>query len=304
MRQKLPPSVERRVLVKNRHCCCICQNDGYGKEVLVHHIDGNNRNNVESNLAVLCLVHGSMADAGLKQGKLGAGKKLKPDAVRQYKRIWQRKIDLERQHRKETLPLRAKKQLEVLYKFEIHKTKNLILSLKEGDRRVKEAFDYFDQLVIEEFISGVNIRAVLLDAYYDLAVLTIDAITVPSRLAKSLWGLLLHLVGPDMVRITAKDKKIFSKCLRVFENLGEFAGEFGGGIPVLRSVCKEMYEFAEITRWYKLVSERKALLSVFAKIHKACESFEPPGRARNAKKEINARKEVVRKYWDKAKRLS
>ncbi len=123
MRPKLPSSIERRVLLQNRHCCCVCQVDGHGKEVLIHHIDGNNRNNVESNLAVLCLVHASMADAGLKHGKLGSGKKLKPDSVRQYKKIWQKKADLASQHRIETLTLRAKKQLEILYKFEIHKTK-------------------------------------------------------------------------------------------------------------------------------------------------------------------------------------
>jgi hypothetical protein len=303
MRRKLPSSLERRVLVKNRHCCCICQSDGYGKEVLVHHIDGNNSHNVESNLAVLCLVHASQADAGLKKGKLGSGKKLKPDFVRQYKKIWERKIELEQQHRREILPLQSKKQLEILYKFEVHKTKNLILSLKEKDRRVKEAFDYFDQLVIEEFISGVNIRTILLDAYSDLAVLTIGDVRVPSRLAKSLWGLLLHLVGPGMVRITTKDKKIFFECLRIFETLGEFAGEFAGGIPVLRTVCKEMYEFAEIATWYKLVAEKKKLFKVFSKIHKACASFEPSGSNRKAKKEIDARQILVRKYWDKAKRL-
>jgi hypothetical protein len=69
---------------------------------LVHHIDGNNSNNIESNLAVLCLVHASQADAGIKPGKLGSGKKLKPDDVTQYKRIWERKIELELQHRKKT----------------------------------------------------------------------------------------------------------------------------------------------------------------------------------------------------------
>jgi hypothetical protein len=304
MRKKIPYSLERCVIVNNRHCCCICQNDGYGKEILVHHIDGNNSKNIKANLAVLCLVHASQADAGLKGGKLGSGKKLKPDAVRQYKKIWERKIELERQHRREILPLQTKKQLEILYKFEVHKTKNLILSLKEKDRRVKEAFDYFDQLVIEEFISGVNIRIILLDAYSDLAVQTIDDVKVPIRLAESLWGLLIHLVGPDMVRMTAKDKKIFSECLRIFETLGEFAAEFGGGIPVLRAVCKEMYEFAEIATWYKLMAEKRKLLKVFSKINKACASFESSGPRCEAKKEINARQNEVRKYWDKVKRLS
>lgn len=303
MRKKLPSSLERCVLVKNRHCCCICQSDGYGKDVLVHHIDGNNSNNVESNLAVLCLIHASQADAGLKKGKLGSGKKLKLDFVRQYKKIWEKKIELGLQHRKEILPKRDKRQLELLYKFEIRKTKNLILSLKDRDGRIKEAFDYFDQLVLEEFISGIEIRKVLLDAYSDIALFTMDAIEMPKRLAKSLWGLLLHLVGPDKVSISSKDKKIFSECIKIFETIGEWAGEYNGGIPVLRAVCKEMYEFAEIATWYSLVSEKKNLFAVFGKIHKACESFKPPSSASKVKKEIDARQTVVRKYWDKAKRL-
>ena len=304
MRPKIPPSLERRVLVSNKHCCCICQGDGYGKEVLIHHIDGNNSNNVESNLAVLCLVHASMADAGLKKGKLGSGKKLKPDSVKQYKSIWQRKTNLEQQHRREVISLKAKNQLEILYKFEIHKTKNFILALKDKDKRIKESFDYYDQLVIEEFISGINIRSILLDAYSDLAVQSIDSVIVPQKLAKSLWGLFLHLVGPDKVSITAKDKKIFSECLKIFETLGEFAGEFGGGTPVLKTVCKELYEFAEIASWYKLTKERKRIFSVFRKIHNACARFKPPGATGNPKKEIDSRQAVVRKYWDNAKRIS
>lgn len=304
MRPKLPPFIERRVLLQNRHCCCICQVDGYGKEVLIHHIDGNNRNNVESNLAVLCLVHASIADAGLKHGKLGAGKKLKPDSVRQYKKNWQNKADLERQHRKEALTLRAKKQLEILYKFEINKTKYFILSLKDNDRRVKEAFDYFDQLVIEEYISGVNIRIILIDAYFNLALQAINAIVVPQRLANSLWRLFNHLGSSDKVPITSKDKKIFSECLGIFEILGKDAGEFDGGIPVLMIVCQKLYEFAEIASWSKLASERKRLFSVFDKIYKACANFSLPGATSNINKEISTRQAVVRQFWDKAKRLS
>lgn len=304
MRKKLRPTLERHVLVKNRHCCCICQGDGYGKDVLVHHIDGNNSNNIESNLAVLCLVHASQADAGLKSGKLGSGKKLKPDFIRQYKKIWEKKIELGVQHRKEILPMRDKRQLELLYKFEIRKTKNLILSLKDRDGRIKEAFDYFDQLVLEEFISGINIRKVLLDAYSDIALFTMNAIEMPKRLAKSLWGLVLQLVGPSMVPITAKDKRIFSECLRIFETIGEWAGEYNGGVPVLRAVCQQIFEFARIANWYDLASEKKRLFALFGKIHKGCARFKPSGPARKVKKEISARQTVVRKYWDKAKRLS
>ena len=49
---------------------------------------------VAANLAVLCLVHASAADAGLKKGKLGSGKKLKPDEVREFKKIWEKERDI------------------------------------------------------------------------------------------------------------------------------------------------------------------------------------------------------------------
>jgi len=141
MRKKLPSSLERRVLVRNRNCCCICQNDGYGKEVLIHHIDGNNSNNAESNLAVLCLIHASQADASLKKGKLGAGKKLKPGFVRQYKKIWERKIELELQHRK-----KAQRRPDMGTRRELKRLKREALA---ATRRRPEDMAMFEQKVIE-----------------------------------------------------------------------------------------------------------------------------------------------------------
>ncbi len=91
--------------------------------------------------------------------------------------------------------------------------------------------------------------------------------------------------------------------MTVHPTLGTFAGEFGGGSPVLEAVCKEIYEFAEIASWYKLTSERKRILSVFHKINSSCMSYEPPESTVDLKKEIDLRQAVVRKYWDKAKRI-
>lgn len=76
MRKAIPNSKEKKVLVMSKHCCCICQAERIYKPVAIHHIDGNNSNNKLENLAVLCLDHHSMADAGLKKGKVGSGKKL------------------------------------------------------------------------------------------------------------------------------------------------------------------------------------------------------------------------------------
>jgi len=149
MRKKLSYSLERRVLVNNRHCCCICQNDSYGKDVLVHHIDGDNSNNVKSNLAVLCLVHASQADAGLKRGKLGSGKKLKPDAVRQYKKTWERKIELGSQYHK-----KSQRVTDTGDRGELKRLKREALA---ATRRTSEDTAAFEQKVLEiDLLNGIS----------------------------------------------------------------------------------------------------------------------------------------------------
>jgi hypothetical protein len=182
MRKKLTTTQERNILVKNRHCCCICQRDSIGQDVLIHHIDGNPANNTAPNLAVLCLQHASMADAALFKGKLGSGKKLKASEVREYKKIWETKIDLENKYRRHAIPVARRKQLETLFHFEIRKTINEIVSLKDTDPDLKERFEYLDQLYFEEAVSNLNLRKLLLQAYSDISFQTIERAELPKRL--------------------------------------------------------------------------------------------------------------------------
>ncbi len=294
MRKRIPLSLERIILIKNRHCCCICQRDGIGQEVIVHHIDGNNSNNLAANLAVLCLVHASGADAGLKKGKLGSGKKLKPDEVREYKKIWERKIKLESSHRRQILPLYKKRQLEILYHFEIQKIKNEILSLKDIDKRLKEKFEYLDQLVFEDFISGLNIRNILLNAYSDIALFTIGDNERPKRLARSIWGLFLHLVGPDKVKMYTNDRKLFLKSLDVLRNLGDFAAGHSER-TVLKNICDELYSFYEIASWYKFKKAKMSILKILERIKKSCFDFEDEKKTKSIFKERRERQKIIEK---------
>lgn len=48
----IPPEIAAKVLVAHDRTCCVCQERG--KRVQIHHIDENNSNNGEANLAVLC----------------------------------------------------------------------------------------------------------------------------------------------------------------------------------------------------------------------------------------------------------
>jgi hypothetical protein len=303
MRKKLPSKLDKKVLIKNRHCCCICQRDGIGKEVIIHHIDGNNSNNIISNLAVLCLIHASQADAGLSKGKLGSGKKLKPDAVREYKRLWERKIEVERNIQKQILPITQKKQVETLFYFEIRKTITEIIALNDADKRVKEKFKFLDQLYFEEAFSNLNLRKILIQAYSDISVLTIETNNLPKVLCASILNLFLHLVGPEEVPIRSEDKKLFAKSLDVLKTLGEFAAEFNNK-SVLKKVCDTIYEFGEIATWYNLKKEKREIYEILNKMKKYALDFEDKKRTKTVINEREERKKIIDKTLNDIKKIA
>jgi hypothetical protein len=81
-RPKIPVQTAARLLAANNHTCCICGTPR--KHVQIHHIDGDNSNCAEENLAVLCLdCHSRVtADEGL-------GRRYSEIEVREYKRRWE-----------------------------------------------------------------------------------------------------------------------------------------------------------------------------------------------------------------------
>jgi hypothetical protein len=79
-RPAIPASVERAILLGNRHACCVCQKP----RIQLHHIDSNSSNNDPLNIAPLCLDHHDMATT-----QIGLTKKLRPEEVRAYKAKWE-----------------------------------------------------------------------------------------------------------------------------------------------------------------------------------------------------------------------
>lgn len=280
MRRKIPQNLERKVLVKNKHCCCICEMTAVHKPVQIHHIDGNNSNNKINNLSVLCLDHHSMADAGLKRGKLGSGKKITPSAVKDYKKCWETKVELTSKLQKRTFPLYQKKHMMILYQFEINKIKNKILSISDSSKRLQEQFDYLDQLVLEELISGIHLRKFLIQAYSDIALQTIGDTNRPKMLSSSLLNLFLHLVGPEYVSIRPEDKTLIEGSLQTFKILGSFAGEFSDKISTLKNVCNSIIELAEIVVLYNLKDFKNKILRVLKVIQKDCSEYESEKRSK------------------------
>ena len=64
-RTSIPERTFIELMLLNAHACCICK-DFNKTNIVVHHIDGNNKNHVISNLAVLCPDHHDMVEAKRK----------------------------------------------------------------------------------------------------------------------------------------------------------------------------------------------------------------------------------------------
>jgi hypothetical protein len=303
MRKKLPKALERKLLVANKHCCCICQHDGIYKEVLIHHIDGDNSNNRTGNLAVLCLQHASMADAGLKKGKLGSGRKLTPAEVRDYKRHWERKVGVTRKISRGRFPLYQKKHLEILYEFDIGRVKNEILSLGDRDRRLRDKFEYLDQLVLEEFLSGLKLRRLLLDAYSDIAFQSVDTTNTAKFLSKGILGLFIHLVGPDEVQMDSGDKRLLLEALEVLGTSASFAAEFNPNVAVLKNACTAFSDFSQIAVWYRSKEIKGRILKELRKMKKACALYEPQKGSSQINQARRRRTQLVEQTIKKLKSL-
>ncbi|KPL00242.1 MAG: hypothetical protein AMJ91_05130 [candidate division Zixibacteria bacterium SM23_73_3] len=79
-KKKIPQPTRSRILIANRHSCCVCRRS----DVQIHHINGDNSDNREENLAVLCLDHHDKATA-----PRGLTARLKSQEVTQYKLNWE-----------------------------------------------------------------------------------------------------------------------------------------------------------------------------------------------------------------------
>lgn len=293
-RIKIPHKIEVKVLVKNKHTCCICHDFKSYQEPIIHHINGNPANNEEGNLAVLCLTHASMADAGLRKGKLGSGKKLKPDEVRIFKKSWENKILTEMKMEKRILPLKERKQLEILYRFEMSKRKNEILSLPEKEQRIrKNHFSFLQELVFEEYTKNLKLRPLLLDTFNDISLQSLNQNFIQIPLIEAISGLFLHLVGPKDVKIYSDDKKLLLKSLDVLETIGGFEAELSGSTNVLKKTCNKIYELSEIASWYKFKNFLSKSRRVLNSIKRDCSNYESGRKTKTNEKLIKEKLEIV-----------
>jgi len=303
-RKKLPPE-ETKVLFKNRYCCCICGYNSKGKDVIIHHIDGNPNNTTQENLAVLCLDHASQADAGLRKGKLGSGRKLTPELVKKFKKDWEERVSKEFKIEKKILPIKKRKHLEILYEFEFTKIKNEILaSPGKKQKFIKQKFDFLAQFLVEEFISGIPFRKLLLKIFNDIAIISPqqDYINIP--LIESIRNLHIHLIGPEEVPMGKNDKTMLFRSLETLETIGSYEASLNDTNNTLKEVCKTIIELSEMASWYEFHKFIKKAKQVLLKIKKESEQYGSPEIGlKERKKRIQSKILIINKALNRISNL-
>jgi hypothetical protein len=274
LRKPIPKRIELKVKLKNKRTCCVCHE--YGKEILIHHIDGNPSNNHESNLAVLCLIHASEADASLRTGKLGAGKKLPSEEVRLHKKTWERKVKAETKLEKRNISIKDRKQLEILYKFEIFKRKNEILTFSSNQKSlILSNFAFIEQIQLDGILSDIKITQAILETYGDIALQSGGNENILVPLLDGIKNLFLYLTGTKHLKLSSHNRKYMLMSLSVIETVGMYATQVSDDFKskVLIKLCRTIRDLADIGVLYNFNKFLEKVFRVLILMKKTAKSM-------------------------------
>ncbi len=252
-RPRIPQKIADSLMFANDHTCCVCR--AKGKQVQIHHIDGDDSNNDISNLAVLCLECHSRVT-----GNEGLGRRYTSGEIKGYKRTWEHLVR-ERLIGVKPQPLPGKEEISY---FDL--TISEVLAMEDGDPRIGEKLKTLYELNI---FKGCTDE--ILDSFHHLAIMSsMSQKRTASMLAEIIPDLFLHLVGPDKVPIEQDDKNRVKRGIELLGTIGSFNGEFSKDIEVIEAVCDSLYNMFEIAVWYNLEEIGTYVFSQLRKTKEAC----------------------------------
>ena len=280
-RRSIPRPMEDELLFRYDHTCCICR--AHGKDVQIHHIDGNRDNHKYDNLIVLCLDHHSQAT-----GKRGLGKMFTPGELRKYKRSWEKQV----------MDSRGVRRPRVRYKKELVSQIDLIicdiLVRRPDDRRARELLDLLyelylyrgDEEMAQRIIQGMEHLAVMLG---------ISSPVLAQYLPEKAWALCWHFVGPDEVPMDKRDAARVVRCAGILETLAVFNCNSGHGRKAMLSLVENAEHIFEIALWYAKRQIANAVIRVYREGLENCRA--------NGESEFAYGRRILRRSLRKLQRL-
>ena len=257
-RPKVPVSIEAEVLFRANHICCICHIKG--KDVQIHHIDGNKSNNNPANLAVLCLdCHSQIT------GRRGLGRSYTHSEVRMYKRSWEQYVQDKRRVHKPQIRYRK----ELISQIDLIVCE--ILGCRTNNPRSEELLGLLYELHL--WRGNHEIDKKIVEGLHHLALMSgLASPRLASLVSNKLWEMCWHFAGPDYVPMDKHDSKQILDCINALSTLADFNCEFGHGRKATDSIAEHAEDFFEIGLWYNNKRIVNAVIRLYKSALKACYS--------------------------------
>lgn len=257
-RPRVPVRIEAEVLFRAGHTCCVCRTKG--KEVQIHHIDGNPSNNTLDNLAVVCLDCHSRVT-----GTRGLGRSYSRVEVRKYKRSWDQQVQYSRHVHHPRITYRK----ELITQIDLIVCE--ILACPPRDSRVKVLLDMLYEIflwrgnreITRKIIEGLNHMAVMSG---------IGTTPIAPLVAEKLWDMCSQYVGPETVPMDKQDTLEVLRCIDALNILAEYNCEFGRGKSAVQPIAGHAERFFEVGLWYSKKRIADTVLNRYEKALKSCYS--------------------------------
>lgn len=256
-RSQIPDRVAVEVLFRSDHTCCVCESKG--KEVQLHHIDGNPSNNKSDNLAVVCLECHSRVTRSA-----GLGRGYRPSEVRKYKRSWEQRIADRRGIHKPTVRYRK----ELVTQVDLIVCEALACAPKNL-QRAKELLELLYELHLWRGASDLDKR--ILEGLEHLALMSgLNSAQLGEVVAEQIWRMCWHFAGPKHVPMNKRDVGYVLRYIDALRTLAEFNSEYSRGRSTAQKIAAKAENFLEVGIWYRKIQIVDAAIGVYAGGLKTC----------------------------------
>lgn len=231
-RPNVPEKIGAEILFAADHTCCICREKR--KDVQIHHIDGNNKNNSLTNLAVLCLDCHSVVT-----GRRGLGRSYTPREVRKYKLSWEKQTRLSRGvHQPSTTNTsNIEDHVEIIICD--------ILSRPDGSPRTKELLDLLYELHLWKGDPKLDQR--IIDGLSHLSLMSgVLSPKLAASVAEMVWQMCWHFVDPKDIPIDKDDAALIVGSIDSLRTLALFNCRHGHGRKTIDVISEHNQYFFEL----------------------------------------------------------
>ena len=259
MRPKVPNQVEAQILFSNRHTCCHCRERN--KDVQIHHIDENNKNNKLYNLAVLCLdCHSKVT------GVRGLGKKYSKLEISKYKQEWESIVKKQFGHSKKRIHKIPKIEKQ-LFTFEIRRLIYEMMALDDKKKSlIQEKFELLLNIAIFEDLQSEIID----DLKIPFSLVSDSTTNKPILLAKYLPQFFDYLSEDQEEGLDAKEVEDMIEAIDTLDYILLFSVEENKNSEILNTIINSLIEFIKISIAYENNKIFKKSMKVLRSVKESC----------------------------------